>query len=166
MKFETPATTNPIDQLKVVGQPLDRVDGRLKTTGTARYAYEHHDVAPRQAYGYVVGAGIAKGRIASIDQAAAKAAPGVISIVTKSGRGLAKPEGGFRVEGGSRETATLSSSVRGAFGPAYGSFILDYNNTNGYNVARNGNERDGSRALTATAKVGADLTPAPLRAWI
>jgi len=87
MKFDTPAGQNPIDQMKVVGKPLDRVDGRLKTTGTARYAYEHHDVAPRQAYGYVVGAGIAKGRIVSIDQAAAKAAPGVISIVTAANAG-------------------------------------------------------------------------------
>ena len=45
MKFDTPAGTNPIDQLKVVGKPLDRIDGPLKTTGTAPYAYEHHDVA-------------------------------------------------------------------------------------------------------------------------
>jgi xanthine dehydrogenase YagR molybdenum-binding subunit len=64
MKFDTPATTNPIDQLKVVGQPVDRIDGPLKTTGTAPYAYERHDVAPNQAYGYVVGSAIAKGRIA------------------------------------------------------------------------------------------------------
>lgn len=35
MKFDTPATTNPIDQLKVVSQPLDRIDGPLKVTGTA-----------------------------------------------------------------------------------------------------------------------------------
>ncbi len=35
MKFDTPATTNPIDQLKVVGKPTDRIDGPLKTTGTA-----------------------------------------------------------------------------------------------------------------------------------
>ena len=64
MKFDTPATTNPIDQLKVVGKPTDRIDGPLKTTGTAPYAYERHDVVPNQAYGYVVGAAIAKGRIA------------------------------------------------------------------------------------------------------
>ena len=44
MKFDTPATTNPIDQLKVVGKPTDRIDGPLKTTGTAPYAYERHDV--------------------------------------------------------------------------------------------------------------------------
>ena len=44
MKFDTPATTNPIDQLKVIGKPTDRIDGPLKTTGTAPYAYERHDV--------------------------------------------------------------------------------------------------------------------------
>ena len=48
MKFDTPATTNPIDQLKVVGKPTDRIDGPLKTTGTAPYAYERHDVAPER----------------------------------------------------------------------------------------------------------------------
>ncbi|MGJ4887103.1 aldehyde oxidoreductase molybdenum-binding subunit PaoC [Bradyrhizobium sp. HKCCYLRH3099] len=82
MKFDTPATTNPIDQQKVVGRPTDRVDGRFKVTGTAPYAYERHDVAPNQAYGYVLGAGIAKGRIRSMDLGKAKAAPGVIAIVS------------------------------------------------------------------------------------
>ena len=82
MKFDSPATTNPIDQLKVVGKPTDRIDGPLKTTGTAPYAYERHDVVPNQAYGYVVGAAIAKGRIAAIDLKAANAAPGVLAIVT------------------------------------------------------------------------------------
>ena len=66
MKFDTPATTNPIDQLKVVGRPTPRIDGPLKTTGTARYAYERHDAVPEAAYGVVVGAGIAKGRIATV----------------------------------------------------------------------------------------------------
>ncbi len=82
MKFDQPAGTNPIDQLKVVGKPTDRIDGKYKTTGTARYAYERHDVAPNAAYGYVVGAGIGKGRISSMDLSAAKAAPGVLAIVT------------------------------------------------------------------------------------
>ena len=87
MKFDTPATTNPIDQLKVVGQAIDRVDGRLKTTGTARYAYEQHDVVAEQAYGYVVGAGIAKGRIVSMDATLARSAPGVIAVVTAQNAG-------------------------------------------------------------------------------
>src|SRR3981189_3904785 len=87
MKFDTPATTNPIDQLKMAGKPPDRIDGPYKTTGTAPYAYDRHDVVPNQAYGYVVGSAIAKGRIASIDLAAAKAAPGVLAIVTADNAG-------------------------------------------------------------------------------
>jgi xanthine dehydrogenase YagR molybdenum-binding subunit len=87
MKFDTPATTNPIDQLKVIGQPTSRIDGPLKATGTAPYAYERHDVAPHPAYGYVVGSAIAKGRIASIDLSEAEAAPGVLAIVTAENAG-------------------------------------------------------------------------------
>jgi xanthine dehydrogenase YagR molybdenum-binding subunit len=82
MKFDTPATQNPIDQLKVVGRPVDRIDGPLKTTGRAPYAYERHDVAPNQAYGFVLGAAIAKGRIEAMDTAAARRAPGVLAVVT------------------------------------------------------------------------------------
>ena len=91
MKFDTPATTNPIDELKVIGKPTNRIDGPLKTTGLAPYAYERHDVAANQAYGYVVGSAIAKGRISSMNLDAAKAAPGVLAIVTADNAGkLAK----------------------------------------------------------------------------
>src|SRR4051812_15600154 len=99
MKFETPATTNPIDQMKVVGKALSRIDGPLKTTGTAPYAYERHDVAANQAYGYVVGSAIAKGRIKSIDLGAAKAAPGVVAVVTAENAG--------KLDKGKLNTATL-----------------------------------------------------------
>jgi xanthine dehydrogenase YagR molybdenum-binding subunit len=99
MKFDSPAPQNPIDQLKVVGKALDRIDGPFKTTGTAPYAYEHHDVAAGQAYGYVVGAGIAKGRVTGMDTAAARRAPGVLAIVTT----LDRP----RLEKGQLNTASL-----------------------------------------------------------
>jgi xanthine dehydrogenase YagR molybdenum-binding subunit len=87
MKFTGPATGNPIDKLKVVGKATDRIDGPRKTTGTASYAYERHDVAPNQAYGYVVGAGIAKGRLRSLDTSAAERAPGVLAVVTARNAG-------------------------------------------------------------------------------
>lgn len=93
MRFEHPATFNPIDQLKTIGRPTSRIEGPLKTTGTAPYAYERHDVAPSQAYGYVIGASIGKGRIAAMDLSAAKAAPGVLAVVTSDNAGkLAKGE--------------------------------------------------------------------------
>jgi xanthine dehydrogenase YagR molybdenum-binding subunit len=87
MKFETPATTNPIDRLKVIGKPHDRIDGPLKTTGTAPYAYERHDVVPNQTYGFIVGAAIAKGRISSMMLEEASQAPGVLKIVTYENAG-------------------------------------------------------------------------------
>ena len=87
MKFDTPATTNPIDQMKVVGKSTPRIEGPLKTTGLAPYAYEHHTAVPNQAYGVAVGSGIAKGRIASMDLTDAQAAPGVIAIVTAENAG-------------------------------------------------------------------------------
>jgi xanthine dehydrogenase YagR molybdenum-binding subunit len=87
MKFDKPAGPNPIDQLKVIGKPTDRIDGRYKTTGRAPYAYERHDVVSNQAYGFVIGAAIAKGRIASMDLAKANKAPGVLAIVTAENAG-------------------------------------------------------------------------------
>src|SRR5687767_10946018 len=87
MRFDTPAINNPIDQLKVIGKPTDRIDGPLKATGTAPYAYERHDVVANQVYGYVIGSAIAKGRIASIDLSEAKAASGVLAIVTADSAG-------------------------------------------------------------------------------
>jgi xanthine dehydrogenase YagR molybdenum-binding subunit len=87
MKFETPATTNPIDQLKVVGKPTERIEGPLKTCGQAPYAYEQHEAVANQAYGFMVGSAIAKGRIANIDLDEAKAAPGVLTIVTAANAG-------------------------------------------------------------------------------
>ncbi len=97
MRFDHPATTNPIDQGRVVGRPTPRIDGPLKTTGTAPYAYEHHELAP--AVGFVVGAGIAKGRVAAMDLRAARAAPGVLAIVTAQNAG--------KLGQGSKNTAKL-----------------------------------------------------------
>jgi len=87
MKFDTPATTNPIDRMRVVGQPHDRIDGPLKTTGTAPYAYEQHAATPDHAYGYIVASSIARGRIAGIDTEAARRAPGVLAVVTAADAG-------------------------------------------------------------------------------
>jgi xanthine dehydrogenase YagR molybdenum-binding subunit len=82
MDFTTPSGRNPIDRLKFVGRPVTRIDGPLKVAGIAPYAFERHDVIPNQAYGYVVGATVAKGRILRIDTGAAKAASGVIGVIT------------------------------------------------------------------------------------
>src|SRR5260221_5863388 len=78
--MDSPVGPNALDAQGVVGKPIDRVDGRLKVTGGARYAYEmqQHNVL----YGFVVEASIGKGTIRSIDTRAAEKAPGVVLVLT------------------------------------------------------------------------------------
>src|SRR5262245_4556559 len=65
---------------RVVGQPLSRVDGPLKVTGTARYAAE---IAYEQlSYAALAYSTIARGRITALDTAAAAAVPGVLLVMT------------------------------------------------------------------------------------
>ncbi|WP_114227056.1 MULTISPECIES: aldehyde oxidoreductase molybdenum-binding subunit PaoC [Sphingomonas] len=81
MKFTEAAGANPIDRMTVVGRAHNRIDGPLKTSGRAPYAYEHNDVG-HLAYAYPVAAGIAHGQIVSIDSGAARRASGVLAVVT------------------------------------------------------------------------------------
>jgi xanthine dehydrogenase YagR molybdenum-binding subunit len=80
MKFNGPEN-NYTGDLAVVGKTTVRIDGPLKTSGLAPYAYERHDVTGPQLVAFPVGAAIAKGRIASINADAALAAPGVVDVV-------------------------------------------------------------------------------------
>ncbi|MBB4121298.1 xanthine dehydrogenase family protein molybdopterin-binding subunit [Martelella radicis] len=82
MEFNKPAGENVFDNGKIVGKPMKRIDGPLKVTGTAPYAYERNDAAPDALYGYPLAAGIGHGRIISMDAEAAREAPGVRAIVT------------------------------------------------------------------------------------
>jgi len=79
MEMNSPVGPNALDAEGVVGKPLDRVDGRLKVTGGARYAYE---MQQNTLYGFVVEASIGKGKIKSIDTRAAEDAPGVVLVLT------------------------------------------------------------------------------------
>jgi xanthine dehydrogenase YagR molybdenum-binding subunit len=64
-----------------IGAPLDRVDGRLKVTGTAPYAAEAARL-PDLAEAVLVQSTIGAGRIVDIDISAAERAPGVILVMT------------------------------------------------------------------------------------
>jgi xanthine dehydrogenase YagR molybdenum-binding subunit len=84
MQMNAPIGANVLDAdaaQGIVGKPLDRVDGRLKVTGGARYAYEVQH-GPATLYGFVVEASIGKGRIKSIDTRAAEQARGVALVLT------------------------------------------------------------------------------------
>ena len=66
--------------MNAVGQPISRIDGRLKVTGSARYTAD----IPVEAivHGATVYSTIANGRTVSIDTAAAENAPGVLDVLT------------------------------------------------------------------------------------
>jgi xanthine dehydrogenase YagR molybdenum-binding subunit len=66
--------------MESVGKPLDRVDGRLKVTGGARYAAEF--ALPGLVHGALIQSPFAAGTITGIDDAAARKAPGVLAVIT------------------------------------------------------------------------------------
>jgi xanthine dehydrogenase YagR molybdenum-binding subunit len=63
-----------------IGRPVDRVDGPVKVTGTAKYSAEI--ALPRLAHAAVIGSTVPSGRVVSIDASAAFAAGGVIAVLT------------------------------------------------------------------------------------
>ena len=63
-----------------IGQPIDRVDGHAKVTGTGRYSAEI--ALPNMAYAVVVGAEVASGRVSAIDAGDAERAEGVLAVLT------------------------------------------------------------------------------------
>ena len=81
MEMDSPVGPNALDAQGVVGKPINRVDGPLKVSGRARYAYEVQQ--DNVLYGFVVEASIGKGTIRSIDTRAAEKAPGVVLIITR-----------------------------------------------------------------------------------
>ncbi len=84
-----------------IGQPLTRVDGRLKVTGQARYAAEHSVIGC--AHGVLVTSAIATGRITHLDVTDAAKVPGVLAIVSHLNSpkvpGYENPQPDERVEG-------------------------------------------------------------------
>jgi len=67
-----------------IGQPLTRRDGVLKVTGAAKYAADQHP--PGMLYAVLATSRIARGRVAHLDVAAAKAHPGVVEVITPANR--------------------------------------------------------------------------------
>jgi xanthine dehydrogenase YagR molybdenum-binding subunit len=65
----------------MIGKPVNRVDGPLKVTGRATYAYEAWSVG-QPLYGVMVEATIGLGRIAKLDTSRAERAPGVRTVIT------------------------------------------------------------------------------------
>ncbi|MBP2325940.1 xanthine dehydrogenase YagR molybdenum-binding subunit [Kibdelosporangium banguiense] len=76
-------------QENTVGKPVDRVDGVAKTTGAAQFTADFP--YPDLAHAALVHATISRGRVTSIDTAAASAFPGVITVISHQNAPALKP---------------------------------------------------------------------------
>lgn len=79
---ELSLTQSPVHQRhgSSIGQPLTRRDGFLKVTGAATFAADNHPEG--MLYAVLAVSSIARGRVASMNVAAAKAHPGVVDVMT------------------------------------------------------------------------------------
>jgi xanthine dehydrogenase YagR molybdenum-binding subunit len=67
-----------------IGQPISRLEGYQKVTGSAKFAGEYH--VPDLLYGYVINSTITKGKITAFYTEQAKAIPGVVEVFTHENR--------------------------------------------------------------------------------
>ena len=74
-----PPSDSITDPSAIIGSNVPRIDGPLKTTGTAMYAGDYN--FPRMVYAVPVCSTIANGKIRSIDTSAAEKLPGVVLIL-------------------------------------------------------------------------------------
>ncbi|HMI70686.1 MAG TPA: hypothetical protein VK510_11895, partial [Solirubrobacteraceae bacterium] len=69
----------PTTFTEAVGAAMTRIEGREKVTGRAQYAFEHR--LEGMAYGWIVQATVAKGRVRGVDTEAALAVAGAVAVL-------------------------------------------------------------------------------------
>lgn len=79
---------------KSVGQAVNRIDGLLKVTGTARYATDY--VLENIAHAVIFKSTIAAGKITEIDTAEAERSAGVLAVITHKNAPQLNVRGGIR----------------------------------------------------------------------
>src|SRR5579871_2033554 len=70
--------TDTLQHASIIGAAVPRIDGPLKTTGTARYAVDH--TFPGLLHAVAVQSTVGKGRIRSLDTSKAEGMPGVVLV--------------------------------------------------------------------------------------
>jgi xanthine dehydrogenase YagR molybdenum-binding subunit len=95
---------------ELIGQPLDRRDGRAKVTGAARYAAEFP--LPGLAHAVLVQSTVARGRIRSIDTREAERLPGVVAVLTHENTPALKPVPPADPRGGTSQSPGVELQLR------------------------------------------------------
>jgi xanthine dehydrogenase YagR molybdenum-binding subunit len=106
-----------MSEIKNVGQAVNRVDGLLKVTGTARYATDY--ILEHVAHAVLFKSTIASGTITDIDTSEAEKSPGVLAIITH------KNAPKLNVKGGIRGGALLQSPVIEFYGQHIGLVVAE-----------------------------------------
>lgn len=102
---------------KNVGQPINRIDGILKVTGTATYATDY--VMKNVAHAVIFKSTIAAGEIINMDTSIAEKSPGVLAVITHQNA----PK--LNVKGGIRGGALLQSAVINFYGQHIGVVVAE-----------------------------------------
>ena len=71
-----------LEQLKVIGHPTPKLDGKIRACGKA--VYGHDIVLPNMLYGAILRSKYPAAEIVSIDTSKAKQLPGVVCVITAS----------------------------------------------------------------------------------
>ena len=81
-------------QIKTIGEGINRIDGYLKVTGTANYATDYP--VKNLAYAVLFKSTIAAGEITGMNTTEAEKAPGVLAVITHKNAPKLNPNGGLR----------------------------------------------------------------------
>ena len=115
------------------GSPVVRVEGRAKVTGEARYASDFS--FPDTAYAFLLTSAIARGRIAKMDVARARAVRGVIEILTHDTMAGVLKDTAFFGNGGVQSNSILPLGSAEIF---YAGQIIAVVLANSFEAAREG----------------------------
>src|SRR5271168_4553148 len=97
---------NVVTGAAIIGAAVPRIDGPLKTTGSAQYSADYHFA--NMAHAVAVQSTISSGRIVKIDTSAAEAMPGVVLVLHHGNIGQL-----YRTVPG--DSSATNSEVRAAF---------------------------------------------------
>jgi xanthine dehydrogenase YagR molybdenum-binding subunit len=141
-----------METTKLIGTPVDRVDGLLKVTGKATYATDYK--VDHMAYACIFKSTIAAGTITRIDSAEAEKIPGVLAVITHLNAPKLNPGGGLR--GG----ALLQGPEVKFFGQHIGVIVAETFEQASYAVRLVKVEYQASEARTDFDKLKTEAVPA------
>ena len=112
-----PVPWDPSQEFTIVGTRVPRLDGKAKTTGTARYSIDVR--LPGMLYGRILRCPLAAATVTSVDVAEAKKMPGVKAVLVIAEKGDKIRFAGQEIAAVAAETPEQAADALGAVRVAY-----------------------------------------------